>query len=519
MELVKKNIHMNRQQSRSEVLLSLGDDINVPDIKPDVAAVIKTGGEFIVGEQKVVNGRLYVRGEFRYQLLYVSEDKENPVNGMSGQIAFDEPVYSDNALTSDNVHIRFVTEDIAAPVINSRKLSIRAKVRAYISVEELHNEESIADVAGEADIQLLKKEITVTNIAVSKKDAGRFKGEIVLPASKGTISELLYSQAELKNVDIRLLNDKFMAKADVAVFIVYSTYGKDSTFEYYEYDMPFNQTIECDRISEDMIPNINVSLENKMFTVKPDNDGEERIVELEALADYNVKVYSEETFDVIKDMYSPVKNVELQFKEAMYENLMLKNSNKARITGKIAVAPDAPGVLQICHADGSINVEKVRMENDKLAAEGYVETGVFYISADDDRPLYAVKQRLPFLQEIDVKGIDENCIYDLEAAVEQVNVMMLDASEMEAKVSLVLNAVVFKQVNESFVGDVNVSEKSKKHSSNQPLITGYIASQGESLWDIAKTHSTTISEIMEMNGLETEEIRPGSRLLIVRSAV
>ena len=516
MELIKKNIHMNRQQCRSEAVLSLSDDINVPDIKPDVSAVIKIAGEFIIEEQKAVNGRLYIRGAFKYQLLYVSDDQTKPINGMNGQISFDEAVYSDNALNGENVHVRLVTDDISCLVINSRKLSVKAKIRAYISLEELYDEESIADVKDEADIQLLKKELTVTNITVSKKDACRFKEEITLPASKGTISELLYAQADLKNIDIRLLNDKFSAKGEVAVFIVYSCAGEDNPFEYYEADIPFVQIIDCEGIDENMIPNISVVLNNKSFNVKTDGDGEERIIETEAVADYNIKIYNEESFDVVKDMYSPVKPVIPQMKEAVYENLLLKNSNKVRITDKIKIAPDAPKVLQICHAGGTVNIENVRIKDEGLAAEGYVEAGIFYISADDDRPLYTVKQKIPFIQEVDVKGITQDNIYEIEAAVEQVNVIMLDADEMETKVSVVLNVVVFDRINEKFVCGVETAEKVKTNLRRLPLMTGYIVSGGETLWDIAKAHSTTIEEIRQMNQIEGEEIKAGDRLLIVR---
>ena len=51
-----------------------------------------------------------------------------------------------------------------------------------------------------------------------------------------------------------------------------------------------------------------------------------------------------------------------------------------------------------------------------------------------------------------------------------------------------------------------------------PGIVGYIVQQGDSLWDIAKTYYTTPGRICELNGLESEEIKPGKRLIIMKDA-
>lgn len=40
--------------------MTLDDDFNVPDTKPDVSKLIKTGGELKFNEQKMMNGKLYL---------------------------------------------------------------------------------------------------------------------------------------------------------------------------------------------------------------------------------------------------------------------------------------------------------------------------------------------------------------------------------------------------------------------------------------------------------------------------
>lgn len=45
---------------------------------------------------------------------------------------------------------------------------------------------------------------------------------------------------------------------------------------------------------------------------------------------------------------------------------------------------------------------------------------------------------------------------------------------------------------------------------------GYIVKSGDDLWDLAKKYMTTEECIQEMNGLESEKIKAGDKLLIFK---
>ena len=49
-----------------------------------------------------------------------------------------------------------------------------------------------------------------------------------------------------------------------------------------------------------------------------------------------------------------------------------------------------------------------------------------------------------------------------------------------------------------------------------PGIVGFIVSDNSSLWDIAKEYQTSPESIMELNGLTSEEVHPGDRLLLAK---
>ena len=49
-----------------------------------------------------------------------------------------------------------------------------------------------------------------------------------------------------------------------------------------------------------------------------------------------------------------------------------------------------------------------------------------------------------------------------------------------------------------------------------PGITCYIVRPGDTLWSIAKRHYTTVERIKEINGLDSDMIYPGDKLVILK---
>lgn len=507
---------MNKLKCKSNLQVTFDDDFNVPDTKPDISKLIKTQGEVKFNDQKINNGKLYVSGFLCFQLLYLSDETTRPVHCLQGQIPFEETINLSDSCNQDTGNIKYEIEDITASIINSRKLSLKALVRLCVSVEDIYDEESAISVDAEPDVQSMTKNIDVTNLAVNKKDNYRFRDEIVLPSGKSCISEILYNNVELKNVEIRLLTDKFIAKGELSVFILYIGDGENSPMEYYETDLPFNSTIDCNGCTEDMTPNIALDIVGRNVTVKPDSDGEERVIDLEAILELAIKIYEETQMQILQDIYSPIRDIVPLYKEAQYENLLMRNSNKARVTDRIRIDDNSPRLLQICYGSGNVKVDEVETVENGLQVDGAIDVSILYISADDTQPLQAIQAAVPFNQIIEIKDLKPNSVYDVTSSIEQINVMMLDTQEVEIKASVVLNVIVFDRLTESFIVDFKEEAMDLEKLQEEPGMVGYIVKPGDTLWLIAKRYHTTVAAIMEINNLENDTIYPGDHLLIVK---
>ena len=68
-----------------------------------------------------------------------------------------------------------------------------------------------------------------------------------------------------------------------------------------------------------------------------DEDGEVRIIGIEATLKLNIAVYEEERVEVLEDVYSLEKQCRLEKKEVCCEKLVLQNHSKCKVVQKLSL--------------------------------------------------------------------------------------------------------------------------------------------------------------------------------------
>lgn len=509
---------MNQIAFSNNLQITLDNDYNLPDTKPDFDKLIKAFGEIIFSDQKLNDTRLGITGVFKVRILYLSDEPGQPVHSLCTEFPFDEIINIDRECNSDCLKLSYEIEDLSVNTLNSRKLSINSLIRFNVVCEEIFDQSVVTGISSEDTLFNLSRSFRLMGISVCKKDMHRIRESITLPTLKGNISELLYHEISLKNSETRLLNDKFSLSGELSVFCIYLCDSEEHSLEYIETDIPFNATIECSDLNESMTPDINVTLSSCTISVKPDADGEERIIEIEAFLDLDIKAFQENELELIQDVYSPTADIRPIYKNIEYENFLFKNSNRARIIDKAKIPSTYPKILQICHGSGTVEIDETSITESGVQVEGIVNLNIFYISVEDTQPLQTFKITLPFSQLIEVKNLDANCIYNIKPSIEQISLMMLDTQEIEVKAILLLDAIFFAKHNEPLLSELEVAPLDPEILRQLPCMTGYFVKKGDTLWDIAKMHHSTVSSIKEVNELDAEAVTEGECLLIVKEA-
>lgn len=515
MNLSKREIQTSVVKTMKNVQITLDKDMNVPDSKPDMEKLVQNRGELRLEEIEVMNDKIRLKGTLLYRGLYLTAEAGPLLSSLSYPFEIEEYINVDGMEPTDSTKVTAELDDLNVIMINSRKLGIRALITFHVAVNEIRRVEGAIN-AEEEQTEQLHHNLTLTQLAFHKRDTNRIKGEMTVAASKPNIRELIWDQVSLRNPDVRLLDGKLSIRGELLIFLLYLGEEEHVPVQYLEWELPFSSELDCPECEEEMVGNIHISVGSRQIEVKPDSDGEERVLELEAILDLDMKGYREESAMFLSDLYSSGKELVPKISPFYYENLIVKNNAKTKVSRRFRIEGNHGKILQLIHVDGSVKIDEMELQEGGIFVEGVVMADLLTITGDDQSPLYGMTEVIPFSYLVEAKNLKEGDNYEMEAMLDQIHGMMIDGDEVELKAVISLDTIAFSMKEGKVITDVEEQPYDYEKLKAIPGIAGYIVGKNDNLWNIAKTYCSTIEEIKKMNHLTEEELKEGQKLLIIK---
>lgn len=497
---------------------TLEDDLNIPDSKPDVSNLNLEKGNLLIEEIKPGTDTVNVRGRLLYSVLYHTTEDGSALVPLEGSIPFDEKIHMEGITFSDTVSADGTVEDLTIGVINSRKLSVQSVMTLRAWVEELYDEEVPIGIHGEDTVEYRRMPVNVSQMVINKNDIFRIKEEVTLPSSYPNIFRILWNTISLGDVEFRVQEEQLTLQGDVHLFILYEGEGEDHPIRSFETTIPFSGTLECHGCREGMIPDIRYHLGQQEVMVRPDFDGEERNVGLDLSMEIQIRVYEEEETEVVSDIYGVTKEVSAMTHPARLKQLLAKVTGKMKVTDRMRVENGGAAILQLLHSEGSVTLEQQQVVENGIRVQGSLQVKVMYITGNDEVPYSATQAQIPYEYTLEVPGIAAADMGEVQAQLDQLQVMMLDGEEMDVKAVLSFRTTVFKSLPMDVISQVSVSDLDSTRLGSLPGMVIYMVKEGDNLWNIGKKYYVPVDSLRDLNELANDELKVGQKLLIVKGS-
>ena len=525
MELIKKNIHMDRYRCKAATQITLDDDRNVPDNKPDMEFIIFNQGNIRIDEIKAGEDRAQVSGKLFFNVLYISEEEGRKIGILEGSIPFQEQIYMEGLHNNNAVMVQSELEDLTTTLINSRKFSVQAVLSLTLCVDEIVDEETSVDINVIKDgtgtetmpIEFRKKAIEISELAIQKKDVFRIKEEVQLPSDYPNIFELLWKDVQIHIPEVKAMEEKLSLQGEMTLFFLYEGEGEEHPIRWYEAKVPINGEIECHGCKDTFIPEVQFNIPHIEMDVRPDFDGEERVVGIEIPMELQMKMYEQENIDIISDVYGIRNEINAVTKTGHYKNLLIRNNGKFALNDKIKIDAEKGRILQICHCEGTAQIDDIVEKENGIEIEGSVFTRVLYVTNEDRIPFQATEANIPFRHMVDVPGMQKDCEKKIHIEVADMNATMIDSEQMDVKLNLAVSAIVFQQMEEEIITDIQTEDLDVNKLRALPSIVVYIVKPGDTLWQIGKKYYMSVDQIKAINNLTSDAIYPGDKLILVKN--
>lgn len=534
MQLNKIKLHSCTTFASAQSQITLDDDYNVPDYRPDIVKVLKEKGELHFDEAKAAAGAAWLKGRLVFRVLYRSDQENGKISCLKGEIPFQEKLNMDGVQEYDVIQASGEIEDLTIGVIHSRKISVRAVI--LLKTEEPREKEDELCVGIEADDGCEKRyrNTNILQLLCMKRDQCRQKSEITLPSSKPNVQEILWKSLEIRNLDTKMGQDGVKLSGEVLISVLYQEEEETDRVQWYEMVIPLDCGVECDAGTEaDIIYKVKARPASMELEVKPDYDGEKRVLVLELVMNLDIRVWKEQEISMLEDVYSLKKEIIPVCTGVTLHHISVKNDSQCRLTEQMELAESQEKILQICSCEGTVHLESTELTEQGVRAEGILVTELLYITTDDQMPLGSAREIYPFEQLIEIPQqtarTERNKPEELEALerknklqteldcrISQLSAVMLDQDHVEIKAVIGLDLLAFEQEQIDNITDTREEPLDMEQLQKRPGLVGYIAKDGDSLWSIAKENHTTVEDILRDNHRTDKDLCRGEKILIVK---
>ncbi len=516
MELIRNHMHMNKMIKEEKTDFYVSREIHINETNPAMNNIICHNEMVSTDNVSIRNSQVVVGGTINYQILYDTTDS-GKVYGIEGEIPFEEGVKLPGLDEEAKANVRLEIADALVKKIDDRNYIYKVQITAYVTVERVEDLETVTSPGDMDGVMTQNGQVEGLSLVALTTETFRINDQVAVPSGKPEIGKIIWKDIRIENVATKLLDGKIHIGGELHVFIMYLTRDEGVPQQWVETTINFGGTVDMNEAAEDMVSYIDVDLHNVSVEEELDQDNEMRLLNIGAFLKLNIRIYEEQKMDILEDVYSPGRNLIPKYSDQTVERLLVKNTSRTKSSVKLTLDQNQGHILQVCNSNACVHINKIVVNDNGLKAVGKIKADVIYISSDDEHPICHAWKEIDFEHPIDAEGITDSDRYYINWRVEQVSANMLSTTDVEVKVVVVLETIVFGKEYRQILTDIVEEPLDIERMNEVPVLRGYIVKSGDTLWKLAKENYTTIDNIMKVNDLKSEQIKKGDRLLLLKS--
>ncbi|MBE6054344.1 MAG: DUF3794 domain-containing protein [Clostridium sartagoforme] len=489
---------------------------------PDMKEVLGVDVKATITNKEFVGDKVMVEGNLDYVVFYLSKDEailETPTNKIHAVVFNDKfSNYLDINNSEHNIicNVECDIEHIEAGWMNERKVGINGILTLKWEIYKIGELEYVKDIQGKDDMQTKKEEESINGVKADKDIDFMGKSMLKVNMEKPEIDEVLKCTMNLHKKEVKMVEGKAYIGCYCNISILYR--GKDNKeIETLEDDVYLSREEELPGINGEMLGVLDLNVADEQHAVNIDDVGENRVVNVEFLVKGNIKVYSDDKIESLKDAYSPSMNIELVTDNR--EITLIHSILNSEVTAKeiFDIENKEERIDEIVLVTGHPMIKDKIVEDDKVRIEGVINVHAIYRLVGEELNYGILNGKIPFNTVVDAKGFKKDMKVIVKAHLENIDAN-IEGNAISVRATVGFNIKSYYMVNKNYIKDI--IEGAEEDKPKKSSVTIYMVGDGETLWDLAKKYNTTVAELERLNDLnEEEKIKPGCKLIIPGRAV
>ena len=515
-DVIKENVQFEQLLRDSNSNTVLKEEYLIPDTHPDVQEILTVEARPMIINKEIIGDKIVLEGKVEYTVIYLAREDGLMANSVSYNQNFTNNIDLNQGEYKVICEAQCNVEHIEAKIMNERKISIQGIITIDWELYKSNEFEFVKDIEGSDEVEVLKKTETINKISANEDIELMGKCIIRVGMDKPQINKILKCSLQLHKKEVKIADDKIYLGCYCKLNILYK--GDDSKdIIPLEDDIYLSKEEEVKGVTSDMLPTVCYEISNNDLMLEEDDLGEVRIINDEFIVKANVKVFSKENIDTIKDAYSNKCLIGLKKDEHEVGILHGANSSESIIKYNIQLKDKDLKPEHIISQNAAIILTDKQVMRDRVVIEGIIKAEVLYKTTDDEKYLSNVKAEIPFSAMIDIFGANENMKSIVKANLESIDAS-IEGNSIAIKATIILSGKVLYEMTKEFISDI--VEEEGDMPEKKASITIYVVGEGDTFWNLAKKYNTTVGDLIKINKVEdSEHIEQGQKLIIPGRAI
>ena len=501
----KENVCINKLICEKKELIFVEEDMIVPDSKPDILNTINLTGNVCIYKNEAMDEKVKVEGSVNTYIMYLPDSQNDILRGLNANINFSQMIGVSESREGMNCITNVVVKSLECKVLNGRKINVRAGLEVNIKLYDNEDIEIISGINNIEGIQTLEKSLTINSLVGSGSTRVYVKDTLNID-DQDEILEILKSEINLVDNDIKISYNKVLSKCEAEVKIMYLT--QDNRINTVQGRIPAVGFIDIQNVSEENTCDVKNEIKN--ILIRP-NPAEEHSVYVEIELESMCMCYEKKEITTIQDMYSPTTDLSFTEKRVTTTSEKLVRTKNFTVTSKTNIPDLSDGSLLDVEIMSSINKEQ--KTTSKIIYEGELSLNFIFIQGSST--VNSKISKIPFDFSIDNPFMSEQVNVDTTDSIINKNFVVKPNGDVECSIDMEFIAEFYENIGINLIDNVQVNEMSRSTSDDYDSLIIYIVQPGDSLWKIAKRFKSTVEEIAVTNGIEDrDKINVGQKLYI-----
>ena len=497
MEIFKRDIESYKEIGNECVSIKVENDCIVPDVKPDVAEIVLATSSITEINARPYTDRIVLSGQVAYRVIYGSE--EGGYDSMCVPADFTTTIWVQGATSESTCLVKGATAGTECRIINSRKVNIRTSVDLCVEIAGSESLSISTRPQVEENMELAVGTMEILEYGGSVHFSRDLAWTLEVPQGGDFIQNILFFDISPRTLETSLDYDRVMLSGNMEIWVLYSG-GENGQLQVLTKQVPF----EAQGDKRGIIPTSNVkisaSLQSPYAQILNDQDGEPTVVELGVSLSIDGVVGDVETVEYICDGYSKSQPVvakasllecvskidTTQEKMVFTEELVMPDSQVGEIVGMWAHTDN----LAVATVDQGFSIT-----GNVIFKVLYTEQGSKTLMGACFTIPVSLTGELPKGSHIcSVSGTVSNLSWNLSSPL-----------RIGVRYEMTFDLSACSMSTYSQVDGFEVSTLGYPSNFSCGMLV-YYPQRGETPWDVASKYMISVRELIELNGIEGDEL-------------